>query len=306
MLQHMLHSKNNRARNQLIRHNNIKLILAEIVMAGREGIHQKDLLPKVGLDRTNVYRLTKRLALEKKIRIIFEGKMTRYIATHRADIDDKIAANIVGRKFVSKVIGESNYALPKNQIVYRFLTDEKGRPSDKMENADFTSYHKYIEPKFTQKSELERSLYEFANQVGAYITFLFIQFMNPNNRLVPFLHPNNSNTQKGRKDKGDIVMDWINNSISSVLPLMLSRFGVKCLERGHHFDRGNYSIVQGNNLWVWELDKKTLSKLSVAFRELYPRIDYELKGIMDNLPHSVKIQKDFLDDLSEKHRDRKG
>jgi hypothetical protein len=301
----MLHSKKNSITINQAGHDNIKRILAEIVMAGKEGIYQKDLLPKIGIDRTNVYRLTKRLALEKKIKIIFEGKMTRYVATHRADVDDKIAANIIGRKFVSKVVGESGYALPKNQMVYRFLTDKMGRPSDKMESIHFTSYHKYIEPKFTQESELEKSLYEYANQVGAYITFLFIQFMNPNNRLVPFLHSNNRNTKKGRRDKGDVILDWINNSISNMLPLMLSRFGVKCLERGHHIDRNNYTVIEGNNLWVWELDKETLSKLYVAFRELYPRIDYALKEIMDNLPYSVKTQKDFLNDLDEKHKDEK-
>jgi hypothetical protein len=48
----------------------------------------------------------------------------------------------------------------------------------------FTGYKHYFEPKFSEKDELERCVFEFSNKIGAFITFVLMHAMNPDNKKI--------------------------------------------------------------------------------------------------------------------------
>jgi hypothetical protein len=58
---------------------------------------------------------------------------------------------------------------------------------------DYTTYSKYFQPKFSKESKLEEALFEFSNQIGAYITYLFILLSDPKNEIIFPSSPNKGN-----------------------------------------------------------------------------------------------------------------
>jgi hypothetical protein len=157
---------------------------------------------------------------------------------------------------------------------------------------DYTTYLNYFEPKFTAESKLEEIIFEFSNQVGGYITYLYLQLMNPDNKII--FH---SRSQK-EYNKSDVIMEWISNAISSGLPEMFTKFRNKSLK----FLHSHAKIIKSTPLWVYEFDKETNTKLSTAFDRLYPRINHGLEDIMNDLPHAASSHKQFLRELDKRSK----
>lgn len=145
-------------------------ILVEIMEAGKNGIYQKEIIRRIqGIHRSIVNRVTARLEKRKLIKINREGKTAKYIATSDFQTNVAIGAYILGRDFLSfSLLGNDGMVLSDSVQEY---------PS----YIDFTTYRQFFEPKFTLTSNLEKTLFEFSNQVGAYIIYSFIQSMNAEN-----------------------------------------------------------------------------------------------------------------------------
>jgi hypothetical protein len=61
----------------------------------------------------------------------------------------------------------------------------------------------------------------------------------------------------------------------------------------------NAVVVNARPFWNYELDKDSIIGLLAAFSRLYPKINHELNGILNNLPHSIKSRKEFVSELEE-------
>jgi hypothetical protein len=98
-------------------------------------------------------------------------------------------------------------------------------------------------------------------------------------------------------NKSELIDEWLRNAISSGLSVMLTKFWFKFLNNVGLKDKA----VVGNArpFWNYELDKDSIQRLLAAFSRLYPRINHELNEILDNLPQSIKLHKEFVSELEE-------
>ena len=258
-------------------------ILDTIIYHGKNGISKKVLLENVPANQSTIYRITKKLALKDKIKIMRRGQRTTYyINTDNVYIDSSIGASIVNRKYVANIIGEKRIVLAKNYQTYP-------------EFIDYTTYLNYFQPKFTKESKFEEALFEISNQIGAYITYLFIQLSDPRNEIIfPYSSKRNVNNPINRSE---FVDEWLRNAISTGLAEMLRKFWFKFLNNVSLKEKA--TIIKAKPFWTYELDKNSVRRLSGAYSRLYPRMNHELNEIMSNLPHSIKSHKEFISEMEE-------
>lgn len=256
-------------------------VLDTIIYYGKNGISKKALLEIVKADQSTIYRITKKLALEDKIKIMRRGQRTTYyINTDNVYIDSSIGASIINRKYVANIIGEKGIVLATNYQAYP-------------EFIDYATYTNYFQPKFTKESKVEEALFEISNQIGAYVTYLFIQLSDPHNEIIfPYSSKRNVNNPINRSE---FVDEWLRNAISTGLAEMLRKFWFKFLNNVSLKEKAN--IIKAKPFWTYEVDKDSVRRLSGAHSRLYPRVNHELNEIMNNLPHSIKSHKEFLDEL---------
>lgn len=268
-------------------------IISEIVAAGSEGIFQNDVASRAGVDRITVYRVTKKYSNQKIIITRKLGRGTKYVAASMTYLNANTEAYMIGRNFLGDVLGKEDCILCKRP----YLIHHKRLHAIDYEFVrcvDLSSYRDYFIPKFTQNTKLEKMLFEFSNQMGAYITFLFIQFMNPNNILLKL-----SSQEPGNTDKRNIIRGLVKNSISLTIPDMFDIFRRECLSRLRKDKPQNADGMTPSN---FELDKKSVSNLSIAFANLYPFLNFSLVRIIESLPHTTNMPKQILDEYDELYR----
>jgi len=103
----------------------------------------------------------------------------------------------------------------------------------------------------------QKLIFEYASRLGAFITYIFIQALRPNDLKTP--------------DKRELVNILINSSID--LDSLFDSFRMLITQAGlTHLtsDELRPEFQEYNNLW--ELDKKRFDKLSEIFKTLYPSI----------------------------------
>lgn len=265
-------------------------IFGEIIAAGRKGIYQKELLNRLPeeVDRTTVFRNANKLKKEGLIKIIRKGKATRYTLTSNAFIDVGIAAYLLNMKFISHFLGKERIVLSDKVRTYPSFID-------------YTDYRHCFEPKFTKESQLEKTIFEFSNQLGAYITYVFIQAMNPDNIKMPIVFSKKKNENITKKDKF-VTEEWIKTAISSRLIQMLWKFRDCIKPFGYVPDiQTEKGQKKREKLGYYLLDKKAVDELSAAFGNLYRRLQTELDEIINNLPDSISWFKKQEEYITEKY-----
>jgi hypothetical protein len=289
--------------------NTMEIIFDAIVLAGQEGISKKDLLDKVKpIDQSTVYRSTKKLESELSIRIIKNGQRTSYVALDTSRRNIVLGSYLLGRRFATS---------------HSFLGKERLILSDHIQHypyhVDFSSYRHFFEPKFTEESRLERTIFEFSNQLGAFMTYLFIQVMNKNTiQKLLFLKQKAKKKKEGKSNNnkqikkqvfdrenrdGSITEQWIKNSISpGNLIQMLWKFRNSIERLGYTPDDSiKKGLERSNKFGTYFLKKKAINELSEAFRNVYPRLYYELEKLANSLPENTSKYKEFERDLRERH-----
>jgi hypothetical protein len=264
-------------------------ILGEIIAAGRKGIYQKELLARLPeeIDRTTVFRNANKLKKERLIKIIRKGKTARYILANNVFIDVGIAAYLLNMKFISHFLGKERIILSDKVRTYPSFID-------------YTDYRQFFEPKFSQESQLEKTIFEFSNQLGAFMTFVFIQAMNPANinTLIASKKTSENVIKKGKY----VTEEWVKTAISSRLIQMLWKFRDCIKAFGYIPDiQTEKGQKERELLSYYLLDKKSIDELSTAFGNLYRRLQTELDEIMNNLPDSISWFKKQEEYITEKY-----
>jgi hypothetical protein len=252
-------------------------IFGEIIAAGRKGIYQKELLVKLPeeIDRTTVFRNANKLKKERLIKIIRKGKTTRYVLAGNAFIDKGISAYLLNMKFVSHLLGKDKIILSDKVRTYPSFID-------------YTTYRRYFEPKFTQKRQLEKTIFEFSNQLGAFITYIFIHAMNPDKIKRPIAVSKKKKENIIKKDRF-VSEEWVKTAISSRLILMLRKFRDCIKPFGYIPDiLTEEGQKKREETGYYLLDKKSIDELFTAFGNVYTRLKTELDEIMNSLPELMK------------------
>ena len=81
-----------------------EIILEEIMIAGDNGITQKELRSKMSdsVNRSTMFRVTRKYQREGKIRIIKESNKVRYIATTKVPLDASLGGFMLSEAASSK------------------------------------------------------------------------------------------------------------------------------------------------------------------------------------------------------------
>jgi hypothetical protein len=244
-----------------------KIIISEIIAAGDKGITQTELLSRIGkhVHRSTIFRVAKKGARQKKIRIKREGKNARYFAGEKAALDAKLGAFVLSSRASSKL---------------------------------FAGYHHYVPRDLKESDYIEEALFQFSNRVGAFVTFVFVMGMHPENTLL--------STDGSEKGNPELIKEWIDNGIS---PAFVSRMFVQFREEllrslSRHGDLPNDFGTKVDFLLKESLDKEIAKKVTAAFRKLYPTISKDLRDIMENIVYKIKLEKEF-DELADKYSRRR-
>ena len=235
-----------------------ELIIRFIAMLGPKGIAKKDLLQLMTpCDQSTIFRITKKLEKDRVIKIERRGQRTSYfIVQANKEVNASIGAAILSRVAIPKI---------------------------------FDGYRQVLE-KFTPIDYLEQTLFDFSNSIGAFITYVLLQSMNPYNKLL-FTKYNTRNKQE------KLVREWIHNAISAVFIsrslLELKRMLYRTL-RDHQYLSNSFKVDVNFTLTNPIIKNKDIAtKINKAYGRLYPQIYTNLENILTNLPKKIKSERSY-------------
>ncbi|CAN5463415.1 hypothetical protein BH18THE2_BH18THE2_20500 [soil metagenome] len=247
-------------------------ILKRIMSNSTFGIAHQDLADGVGLDRKNLRPYVKRL-IHRNLITRAPGKQGKYFPTTNVYQDALLTANFFGEVSVSRLLSEEKYVVPEQ---------------------DGCTYSKYISPKFTEESSLQRSLFEFSSKIGAFITYVLIQAMNPKNEYV-------IKSEEKDLDRDALVQEWTQSAISSIIPCLLRQFKSAIFSnldsirpsdiRPSDLDPKKIGDFVADYYWNkprYQMKAKTIAELDQAFEALYPIVKYQLDAILKGLPIAIE------------------
>lgn len=256
------------------------LILLSIYREGRNGLTQKELAKNTGLNRDTNLDETKKLEKERLVKIERKGKpvtrRVRYFATSEMFDEFALYSHIVGTDIFSKI--------DDHRILVRsMMGNEEYFPPQ--ENSSY--YDTSFIPKDANNIEetiIAKALFDYSVRLGAVITYLLIQVINPST-IRELIYNKKANSTMMIKDY--FVQSWINNIIwptrilESFRKLMVNvGYGIPSSEFERYPDRSSY-----------ELDEEAVKKVNAAFSKLYPSAYTELEKIRLELRNKLKIMK---------------
>lgn len=261
-------------------------ILQIILRNSGTGVGHIELAKMAGLDRKNLTPYTKRL-IDKKLIRRESGKQGKYYPTEEAYKDTRLNAYVFGRNFIWNLLRKKRYLV---------TNEERSEVTDNTVPGwyclNFTGYKCYFEPRFREEDRLEHSIFEFSNQIGAFITFILIQATNPeNNHLI---------TSKERVEKDELIQDWIKSVVSSIIPHLVGEF------RDSVYDAiGKYQGYYEYKKLMKRKSRYSLSRFDnaeaeKAFTRIYPLLGYELKKMITDLPGERKSFEGIIEKIEEK------
>ena len=239
------------------------------------GISHKELAAKVSLDRSNLRKYTNKL-MEKGLIRRGEGLQGKYFPTEEPYKDHLFNAFTLGNDF------DFNLLRKEEDIV---LTD---KISVAPEYRDFTGYRRYYEPKFAKTDKVERLLFEISNRIGAYVSFVLIQAMNPNNY--------DSTVPSDEADEA--AEEWVRTAVSQILsPHLLNYFKDAIYKATNRYPIGFKAQTEYfEQSPRFRLNRDILDQVLPAFSDIYPLLGLELEQIMKILPRALDIHKQNIDE----------
>jgi hypothetical protein len=243
-------------------------ILKLIIMNSRFGISHKDLADHVGLDRKNLRLYIKRL-IGRKLISRSSGKQGKYFPMANVYQNALLTASFFGEVAISKLFNAQNYIVPKENT--------------------YNTYSDHFTLNFTEDSSLERTLFEFSNKIGAFITYVLIHAMNPRNEHI-------IKSDEKDLDKDALVQEWTKNAIFSIIPFLLREFKEAIFLdldsiMPSDFDPKKIGDVVGDYICkkpFFQLKSETVAELGQKFEALYPIVKYRLDDILKGLPAAIE------------------
>ena len=196
------------------------------------------------------------------------GKQGKYFPTANAYQDALLTANFLSEVSIPQLLNGENYVVPK-------------------ENA--STYSDYFSLKFTEDSGLERTLFEFSNKVGAFITYVLIHAMNPRNEHI-------IKSDEKDLDRDTLVQEWTKNAVSSIIPFLLGKFKGAIFSdldniKPSDLDPKKVDDVIGDYFLrkpFFQMKAETITELDQKFEAIYPLVKYRLDEILKGLPVAIE------------------
>jgi hypothetical protein len=247
-----------------------KLIKKEIVASGPEGITQKVLCDALNIPRMTASRHCKRLAADRKIRVIREGTGARYVAKSKIVMDPEIGAYVQGRRAYFNLIRRGRPVLINSERI----AVELGKVTD-----------------------LEVALFCFSSIAGALFSYVMIQAMSHSNPILQKEYHRKAPYYMNKSRKDRLVRQWIDGFFSGLLvfaPYKLKELLYRYTGRYPTNFQGRKSFHKKNSgLSIKDLD--IVEQAFRAFENIYPSIFRTLNRISHDLPKSVDYMKRSLD-----------
>ncbi len=241
--------------------------IVKVVLANRDsGIAHLQLAHIVQIDRKNLTPYMKRL-IRKGLIKRGKGKQGKYYPATKNYRGPTIAADLLGKGLASVILANEDF--PVDSPFFK-LTDTETAP--------------------------EKALFIFSQKVGAIVTYLLIQSMNPDNNI--------TYDAKNDEEKDLNVERWIDDAVSSLRHFLLPIFKELSVSLMTYFDsfirdftRGDASVdLQKGGLSLlnykynrpfYTLEQKFISGLLTAFSNSYPSIAAILEDLLSRLPNAV-------------------
>jgi hypothetical protein len=237
------------------------------VIAAQDGIGHLELASKVGINRKNLTPHMRRLIV-KGLVIRGRGKRGKYCPASKKYRGMSVTADIFS-KAAACTIFEEDRNLPIDSPCF------DGRIID-------------------DNPPLDNALFTFSNGVGAILTYMLVQSMNPSNEI-----PGRDVMNDEEKDIN--VYRWFNDRMSSLGDLMLALFkehirSELTLSCNNYFNQdGTVDLYRAGmdthkfyfTKPLFTLDEKSIDCLMTSFRKIYPGICAHLEEISSRIPSAV-------------------
>jgi hypothetical protein len=261
---------------ELFKENTINKII-RIVLESRDGVEHGVIAKKIGMDRKNLRPYMKKL-MEQKL-IVRRGKNGKYFIGERALGTDYLALYLFADSFIEKVFGLRDIII-----------------NDSINHSNYSDFRTLL-PHFKDSDELgfelERTILEFSNKIGAFITYVIIQSLDLRNK------------QRGNFNLENELHDfylshrWIRYNIDLILPRL--PFFFKESIRDYMFydmpreDFGNAWVDYSYELPLLQLNKKQIDRIATAYGNLYPIFYSKMEKIRKELPEEIQEYIDHLE-----------
>lgn len=240
-------------------------ILQVIYVHRDEGIGHLKLAHVVGIDRKNLAGHLKKLMRKGLVRRA-NGKQGKYYPATKDYRGTVPTADLFGKAAAARILLDDDF--PVDGPFFRNVTS----------------------------NPLEIALFMYSNKVGAIITYLLIQSMNPSNKV--------TGDTINDEEKDLNVQRWIYDALSSLGSVLLPVFKeflasfLRTLDDEYFDNNGSIDYSKGglhllNYIYdrpLYTLEQKSISELMSAFSRSYPTISNELEKIRSNLPRLVAQQ----------------
>lgn len=233
------------------------------------GVSHIELARTVQIDRKNLSPYMKRL-MKKGLVKRGKGKQGKYYPSIKRYREPIVAADLFGKAAIERILAEEEFPVDSSF----FKNNSNNGP-------------------------FEYALFKFSNKIGAIITYLLIQSMDPSNKII----------EEGKDDeeKDLNVKRWMDDAVSSFLPHLLPIFkelivslfhNFKSLYEDYYDSNGSLDLHGGavRSLGYafkrpfYTLDHKFISELVTAFTNSYPSLASGLDKIKAQLPMDVAKQ----------------
>jgi predicted transcriptional regulator len=170
----------------------------------RDGISHHQLSKEVDLDpknlRSYIIELIKKGSIRKG-----KGLQGKYFPTEEAFKDQLLNAYLFGNNFRKNILRKDLMITTNRKVEYTIPFPSHCK--------DFTIYRRYFEPKFDENSELEHSLFEFSNKIGAFIIYFLIQIMDTNRTKLTSNRPTDF-----------LLEEMVRKAVLTITPYVMSVF----------------------------------------------------------------------------------
>ncbi|HET7283662.1 MAG TPA: winged helix-turn-helix domain-containing protein, partial [Nitrososphaeraceae archaeon] len=226
----------------------------------RAGISHDQLSKEVGLDPKNLRSYIKEL---KKEGLVKKGKrlQDKYFPTEEAYKDQLLNAYLFGDNFKRNILGQDHIITTNKKVEYEIPFPSHCR--------DFTIYRRHFEPKFDENSKLERSLFEFSNKIGAFITYLFIRIMDPAD----------VRSKLGSDQSTDLLLEQIaRKAVLTIIRAAMSVFKdsiYKSIDKYPFTYEDTIKYLEKRPRYIFEKD--IIKELRRSFAQIYPLMNHEFE-----------------------------
>lgn len=253
----------------------------------RDGISHHQLSKEVDLDpknlRSYIVELIKKGSIRKG-----KGLQGKYFPTEEAFKDQLLNAYLFGNNFRKNILRKDLMITTNRKVEYTIPFPSHCR--------DFTIYKRYFEPKFDESSELEHTLFEFSNKIGAFVIYFLIQIMDAN-RTKPQLMSNRSTDY--------ILEEMLRKAVLTIIPYAMSVFKDSVYKSVgkhpfNHEDKIRYLEKRPRHIF----EKDIINELRRSFVHIYPLMSYEFGKIEERLSNEMVSFKEHLKYMHKKWKEQ--